>query len=185
MSGDTTTAEASAIVGGTGVVITAGNDATLTATDIASGGDVTVAAARNLSLLSEDQVAHSAVTRSRTVIGFTNEVSQNVSGAVDQLSGAVATAGSGHGGSGYRAIGAASAVMQATDGAMAMTHPAAGVTVEAESGQRSRPGRARRRGSRRRRTRWTGRLAGGGGDGTVGRRRAWGGWRRWRRAARL
>ncbi len=140
VSGDTTTAEASAIVGGTGVVITAGNDATLTATDIASGGDVTVAAGRNLSLLSEDQVSHSVVTRSRTVIGFTNEVSQNVSGAVNQLQGAVATAGSGHGGSGYRAIGAASAVMQATDGAMALTIRAAGVTVEAESGQEVQTG---------------------------------------------
>ncbi|MFC5563724.1 hemagglutinin repeat-containing protein, partial [Methylobacterium aerolatum] len=140
VAGDTTTAEASAIVGGTGVVITAGNDATLTATDIASGGDVTVAAGRNLSLLSQGQVSHSAVTRSRTVIGFTNEVSQNVSGAVNQLSGAVATAGSGHGGSGYQAIGAASGVMQATDGAMALTIRSAGVTVESESGQEVQTG---------------------------------------------
>lgn len=46
-----------------------------------------------------------------------------MTGALEQLRGAVTTATSGQGGAGYRAVGIASGAMQAIDGALALTHP--------------------------------------------------------------
>ncbi|MCJ2013611.1 hemagglutinin repeat-containing protein [Methylobacterium sp. J-076] len=120
---ETTGAAPSSILGGAGVVLAAGRDATLTGADLASGADLTVSAGRDLALLAARETSHAWASRSRTAIGLTLAIGQNITGALDQLRGAVDTATSGQGGAGYRAVGVASGAMQAIDGALALSHP--------------------------------------------------------------
>ncbi|MBB4017445.1 filamentous hemagglutinin [Chelatococcus caeni] len=118
-----TVAEASLIQGGSGVVITAGRDVTATAADIVSGGDIAVTAQRDLALLAATEVERELEIRKQSFVGLKAEVSQNVSGALEQLKGAASTFNSGYGNDAYKAIGMASGIMQGVDAALQLSNP--------------------------------------------------------------
>jgi len=118
-----TVAEASLIQGGSGVVITAGRDVTAIAADIVSGGDIAVTAGRDLALLAATEVERELEIRKQSFVGLKAEVSQNVSGALEQLKGAASTFNSGYGNDAYKAIGMASGIMQGVDAALQLSNP--------------------------------------------------------------
>ncbi|WP_143012367.1 hemagglutinin repeat-containing protein [Methylobacterium phyllostachyos] len=132
---DSTTAVASLVAGGSGVLLDAGRDATLTAADLVSGGDLAIRAGRDLSVLSQAQTEHDVAIRRQSFAGIRAGISQNVSRALDELQEASRTFNSGYGGDGYRAIGAVSGTLKAVDAVMQLTNPSvsASLTVGASS----------------------------------------------------
>ena len=113
----------SIITGVKGVDVTAGRDITMVAARVVSDAHVGMDAGRHLSLLAGANKETSYQSSKEMFAGITLKVSQNVTGAVEQLKAAPGTFASGYGGGAYQAIGMASGVMQAVDGLKSLSNP--------------------------------------------------------------
>ncbi|MGV2981318.1 hemagglutinin repeat-containing protein [Camelimonas sp. ID_303_24] len=120
---------ASRIQGGDGVAAIGGRDVAITASDIASGGNLMITAAGALSLLAAIGRESTEEEREQAFAGAKLEVSQNVTGALENLKSAATTFRSGHGTAAYEAIGMASGVMRGVDAAMALTNPSVSASL--------------------------------------------------------
>lgn len=113
----------SILYGGKGVSVKGGRDVTLVAANVTSKGHVDLDAGRDLKLLAGANRESSYQSSKEVFAGISLKVSENVSGAVRQLSQAPATFTSGYGGSAYKAIGMVSGALQVIDGFNQLTSP--------------------------------------------------------------
>jgi Hemagglutinin repeat len=129
----------SIIFGGKGVSLTGGHDVTIVAARIASPGHVGIKAVRgDLDILAGANTEQTYQSTKEVFAGITLKVSENVSGAVRQLQQAPATAASGYGGGGFKAIAGISGVLQTVDAIKQLSSPYVGVGVTiGASGTRS------------------------------------------------
>ncbi|EIM29104.1 hemagglutinin repeat-containing protein [Microvirga lotononidis] len=113
----------SLIKGDKGVSVTAGDDIVMTAASVISQGHVSLEAKDDIKLLAGLNRESSYQSSKEMFAGITLKVSQNVTGAAQQLQQSVGTFTSGYGGTGYKILGQVSGVLQATDALKSLTNP--------------------------------------------------------------
>jgi filamentous hemagglutinin len=118
----------SIIYGNKGVALK-GRDVTITAAQIASKEHVEIRARRDLSILAGANTQETYQSTKQVFAGITLKISQNVSGAAQQLAQAPSTFNSGYGGAGYRTIGMISGTLQAVDAVKSLSSPYVGASL--------------------------------------------------------
>ncbi|WP_262271821.1 hemagglutinin repeat-containing protein [Microvirga yunnanensis] len=126
---DKVTVARSLIKGDKGVSVTAGDDIVMTAASVLSQGHVSLDAKDDIKLLAGLNRESSYQSSKEMFAGITLKVSQNVTGAAQQLQQSVGTFTSGYGGVGYRILGQVSGVLQATDALKSLTNPTASASL--------------------------------------------------------
>jgi filamentous hemagglutinin len=119
----------SIIKGDKGVSIKAGDDITMVAASVVSKGHVSLDAKDDIKLLAGLNRESSYQSSKEIFAGITLKVSQNVTGAAQQLQQSASTFTSGYGGSGYKILGQVSGVLQATDALKSLTNPSVNASL--------------------------------------------------------
>ena len=130
----------SIIHGGKGISVLGGRHVTIAGAEITSRGHINLDADKGDLTISAGTGRATSYASSKDVFaGISVKVNQSVSGALDQLRQAPGTFASGHGGGVYRAIGAASGVMQGVDALsqLSRAHVSASATVGASGSHSS------------------------------------------------
>lgn len=128
----------SILSGGEGISIHAGRDSIITAATITSHRQVKIDAGRDNKILAGMDTNHSYQTNKEVFAGIQLKVSQNVSGAMQQIAQSPALAASGYGNPAYKAVAAMSGALSLTQGVLSLSNPTVSASLTAgASGSKS------------------------------------------------